>query len=155
MLEDNFNGPAIQEHDSLSAALAGTKGKQKAALKSALEAKFPNGQPVYRRPVLVNWQGYGRKRAADQAEAVVEGPFDEDFIVLAKFEGMVLGLESTLQLTGALRDAAMKAVGSPPEWLSGHDLTGSPSLENHAAFFPLPFVGSDHADGHVLGLGIA
>lgn len=155
MLEDNFNGKAIVEYDALAMALEGAKGQQKTAIKRELKEKFAAGPPEARRPVLVNWQGYGRKRKAKDVAGLVEGPFDDDFVVLARYEGMALGLESTLQLTGALRDAVMKAAGSPPEWLSGHDTAGSPSLENHAAFFPLPFVGAEHADGHVLGLGMA
>jgi CRISPR-associated protein Csb2 len=154
-LEVAFNGKAIQEHGALAEALGRSKGKQKAALKSELKEKFPNGMPESRRPILVKWQGYGRACGLDVAATVVDGPLDEDFVVLTKFEGMTLGLESTLQLTGALRDAAMKAAVDPPEWLSGHDRAGSPSLENHAAFFPLPYVDFDHADGHVLGLGMA
>lgn len=154
-LEAAFNGKAIQEYDALADGLGGAKGKRKAAFKDELKTRFPNGRPEYRRPILVTWQGYGRSHVADAAATVVDGPLDEDFVVLTKFEGMTLGLESTLQLTGALRDAAMKAAGDPPEWLSGHDRAGSPSLEKHAAFFPLPYVGFEHADGHVLGLGMA
>jgi CRISPR-associated protein Csb2 len=154
-LEAAFNGKAIQEHDALAEALGGAKGRQKTALKNELKAQFPNGRPEHRRPILVTWQGYGRAGVSNGAATVANGPFDEDFVVLTKFEGITLGLESTLQLTGALRDAAMKAASDPPKWLSGHDRSGSPSLENHAAFFPLPYVGFEHADGHILGLGMA
>jgi len=71
-------------------------------------------------------------------------------------ESPVLGLEATLQLTSALRDAAMKAIGeNVPEWLSGHRPDGRPTSRPHAAFFPLPFVGANYADGHVMGLAIA
>jgi CRISPR-associated protein Csb2 len=154
MLEAAFNGKAIAEYDSLSEVMEAAKGKQKAALKREIRARFPAGAPGFQRPVLTAWQGYGRKRESESA-AEVDGPFDDDFVVLTKYEGMTLGLESTLQLTGALRDAAMKAAGEPPEWLSGHDSDGAPTTENHAAFFPLPYVGFEHADGHVMGLGIA
>jgi CRISPR-associated protein Csb2 len=67
-----------------------------------------------------------------------------------------MGIESTLQMTSALRDAAMKSTGANvPEWLSGHQPDGTPSLNPHAAFFPLPFVGAKYADGHVMGLAMA
>jgi CRISPR-associated protein Csb2 len=49
----------------------------------------------------------------------------------------------------------MKAAATVPEWLSGHHADGSPSKHPHAAFFPLPFVGREHADGHIMGLAIA
>jgi len=77
-------------------------------------------------------------------------------VVLTKTDGAALGLESTLQLTGALRNSAMRAAGNAvPEWLSGHDAASAPSLLPHVAFFPLPYVGFEYADGHVLGLGMA
>jgi len=67
-----------------------------------------------------------------------------------------MGLEATLQLTSALRDAAMKAAGAAaPEWVSGHQPDGKPTTRPHMAFFPLPFVGSKYADGHIMGLAIA
>lgn len=154
-LENAFNGQAIQEYETLAEALAGAKGRSKAALKQELAVKFPDGRPEYRRPQLVHWQGYRRSIALD-AEPIVDGPFENEFLILSKTEGPALGLESALQLTGALRNTAMNAAGkNVPEWLSGHDAAGRPSPHVHVAFFPLPYVGYDYADGHVLGLGIA
>jgi CRISPR-associated protein Csb2 len=118
-----------------------------------LERAFANGD----RPRLARWQGYVTVRE-EQQTTPLEGPFDPQLIVLSKeAEGRNLGLESTLQLTSALRHAAMKAVpeGECPEWLSGHQPNGRPTLEPHVAFVPLPFVGAAYADGHILGLAIA
>jgi CRISPR-associated protein Csb2 len=88
-----------------------------------------------------------------------EGPFDSNILVLAKFEGHNLGLDATLTLTRALRNAALKAATEghrpAPEWLSGHKPDGSASAKPHVAFFPLAFAGSEHADGHLMGLGMA
>ncbi|HEU0141388.1 MAG TPA: type I-U CRISPR-associated protein Csb2 [Bryobacteraceae bacterium] len=118
------------------------------SLESAFQAR--------ERPRLNAWKGYGKWSTAEDREHTQSGPFDPDFIVMTAMEGRTLGLESTLQLTSALRNAAMKAAGdNPPEWLTGHTPEGAPSRELHAAFFPLPFVGHAHADGHVMGLGIA
>ena len=147
--------PPYGEYDALSSALDTAKGRQKTIIKTELREKFPAGSPKARRPVLAGWQTYQKRHPADSQEGVIEGPFDADFIVLTKLEGIVLGLESTLQLTGALRDAAMKVAIRPPEWLSGHDSAGQPTRKIHAAFFPLPYVGFKHADGHVMGSGIA
>jgi CRISPR-associated protein Csb2 len=155
-LEAAFNGEAIQRFDSLAEAVTAATGPEKTRLKKALQANFPGGRPESRRPQLVHWQGYGRPTVGEVDRPVIDGPFDENFIVLAKAEGAMLGLESTLQLTAALRNSAMKVTGqAPPEWLSGHDAGGAPSLHAHVAFFPLPYVGFEYADGHVLGLGIA
>jgi CRISPR-associated protein Csb2 len=155
-LETAFNAEAIQEYDRLSEEMTTAKGKVKARLKQELQERYPDGRPESRRPQLSHWQGYGRPIAGGDEELAAAGPFDENFVVLAKDEGTMLGLESTLQLTGALRNSAMKSAGtSVPEWLSGHDAAGAPSLHPHVAFFPLPYVGFEYADGHVLGLGMA
>ena len=64
---------------------------------------------------------------------------------------------STLKLTAALRGLLMGACPEqpPPEWFSGH------RAERHAHFrtliwhwIPLPFVGSQHADGRIMGLAL-
>ncbi len=156
MLEESFNGAAIARYDEMAEATASAKGKEKARRKRELQAAFPEGRPVTRRPQLVNWQGYSRAGRAEGAPDVLDGPFEEDFVVLEKVEGPALGIGSTLQLTEALRNACMKAAGSaPPEWVSGHEAGGGPARHPHLAFFPLPYVGFEHADGHVMGLGIA
>jgi CRISPR-associated protein Csb2 len=155
-LEMAFNGESIEAYDGLAEAVGVANGKEKTRLKNKLQTRFPEGRPEWRRPQLAHWQGYGRPVAGSDESSVYEGPFDENLIVLNKAEGSMLGLESTLQLTGALRNAAMQAAGEHvPEWLSGHDLTGAPSRYPHVAFFPLPYVGFVHADGHVMGLGMA
>jgi CRISPR-associated protein Csb2 len=157
-LEASFNGAAIEEYERLSNALATAKGAQKRRLKCDVEEKFPEGRPDSRRPQILQWQSYGRPRSSLDIPAADLGPFDDTFIILRKEDGPALGLESTLQLTAALRNAAMQARGvdvAPPEWLTGHDASGRPSRRVHVAFFPLPYVGYEHADGHVMGLGIA
>lgn len=108
------------------------------------------------RPRLARWHGY-REARQDSKAAVHASAFDSRLIVFEKTEGRLLGLESTLQLTSALRNAAMKALpeGASPEWLSGHQPEGAPSLKPHVAFFPLPFVDAPYADGHILGLAMA
>ena len=89
---------------------------------------------------------------ADTVPATVFG----SVILLRRVEGRRLGLETTLALAAALRAAAMKSAGNdPPEWVTGHALDGTPSRLAHLAFFPLPHVGHDHADGHLLGVGMA
>jgi CRISPR-associated protein Csb2 len=156
-LERDFNKDAIMEYDRLDQALKdATKPAAKRKVKAEIAARFPDGQPQPTRPRIASWKGYATRASADRVEDAIAGPFERDFIVLAKSDGPNLGLESTLQLTGALRCAAMRAAGpEPPEWLTGHAPDGSPSRDPHAAFFPLPFVGHQHADGHILGLGLA
>lgn len=155
-LQRAFNQEAIEQHQELRDTLEGAKGKQKSRLKEELVHRFPDGPPRNRRPRLGRWQAYARLDGRPIPGQARFGPFGSQLIVLAKNEGRTLGLETTSQLTSALRDAAMKAAGEPvPEWLSGHQPNGNPSVEPHAAFFPLAFVGAKHADGHVIGLAIA
>lgn len=157
-LERSFNSDAIEEYFHLVDEMSRRKGKAKTALKAELKQRFGNSIPEATRPLVASWGSYRRLKPSDGGAKKIEaiGPFDPDFIVLSKGDGAALGLESTLQLTAALRNAAMKAgPDPPPEWLSGHASDGSPSAHAHVAFFPLPYVGFEHADGHVMGLGIA
>ncbi|MBV9499336.1 MAG: type I-U CRISPR-associated protein Cas5/Cas6 [Acidobacteriaceae bacterium] len=119
---------------------------------ASLETAFAKGD----RPRLTRWEGY-REAREDSRLPVIEGPFNPRLLVFEKFDGRILGLESTVQLTSALRNAALKSLpqGKSPEWLSGHQPDGNPTSKPHVAFFPLPFVDAYYADGHVLGMAIA
>ena len=161
-LQRAFNAQAIEEYARLTDELETAKAKRKKELKELL-AKYQKGGPAPVRPVLTCWQGY-TKRSEQDANVPIEGPFDPHLIVfrckptllVMGREQRSMGMEATLQLTSALRDAAMKAVcKNVPEWLSGHRPDGRPSPKLHAAFFPLPFVGGKYGDGHVMGLAMA
>jgi CRISPR-associated protein Csb2 len=160
-LDTAFNEAGFRRFEELTAGLAAAKGKQKTILKERLVDEFPQGTVEYRRPEMAVWQAYAKPIEAQEEpyEEPFEGPFG-NIVILTKKEGRNLGLEATLQFTGALRSAAIKAAGGSegsPEWLSGHERDGSPSQQPHAAFFPLPFVGGErkYADGHLMGAGIA
>lgn len=72
-----------------------------------------------------------------------------------------LDLVTTLQLTDVLRRAIQRVASQDlkmdalPEVLTGHSVNGAPSEKPHAAYFPLAFVGSPHASGHLMGLAVA
>ena len=114
---------------------------------------------AFRRPVPSMWRGYDRSQAAapGSEKNLVGTCFDAMPLILRRVQGPPLGLHSTLQLTKALRDTLMAAcpVQPPPEWISGHAASGQPSTQDHLGFFPLPHVGREHADGHLLGLALA
>lgn len=156
-LEKAFNQDAIERYQQLIESIEKVKGKQRNTLKKEISELFPEGQPRATRPKLPRWRGYTRAGAQKAQDEVRGGPFDPNLIVLMRNdESRVLGLETTLQLTSALRDAAMKAAGEDvPEWLSGHQPDGSPTMKPHVAFLALPFVGAKYADGHVMGLAMA
>ena len=104
------------------------------------------------RPVPGRWQGYEKSRRAP-VDSTRQSVFDPRIIVFS-IVGKRASLPATLKLTGALRGLLMRNCPEqpPPEWFSGHCLDGSPSPEPHLALAPLPFVGSRHADGRIMGL---
>ena len=123
-------------------------------LKTRLEARFPDGQPVSLRPVPGRWQGYDRPRETSFTE-VPGSVFDPQLLVLS-VKGKHVSLPATLKLTAALRGLLTKECPEqpPPEWFSGHRLDGTPTAAPHLALTPLPFVGSEHADDRIMGLAL-
>lgn len=139
-----------------------------------LESRYKAGL----RPSASLWQGYGDPETVVSGKSRAHSVFDPNVLILRRIEGPRLGLESTLQLTEALRGTILKSVHgqtcgcdkwntkSPsfaearecyakmPEWISGHTPDGKPSEEPHLAFIPLADVGQPHARGHLLGVGI-
>ena len=124
-------------------------------LKTRLEDRFPDGQPVSLRPVPGRWQGYDRPRETSLLDEVTGSVFDPQLLVLS-VKGKHVSLPATLKLTAALRGLLMGACPEqpPPEWFSGHRLDGTPTAAPHLALTPLPFVGSEHADGRIMGLAL-
>jgi CRISPR-associated protein Csb2 len=116
-----------------------------------LQAQYGNG----RRPDRSRWAGYARTQPESRPETS-HSVFQDRLLTLRRVDGRRMGLESTLQLTGKLRNAVVKHCPEPvPEWVSGHTYDGRPSQEPHLALLPLPFAGSEHADGHLMGLALA
>ena len=122
-------------------------------LKERLAEQFSNGRPpAPMRPVPGRWQGYEKPRRAP-VDSTRQSVFDPRIIVFS-IVGKRASLPATLKLTAALRGLLMRNCPEqpPPEWFSGHCHDGSPSPEPHLALAPLPFVGSQHADGRIMGL---
>lgn len=121
-----------------------------AGLLSSLERSFLLGQ----RPSIGTWHTYEQRSDRDKPPA--HSVFDPRLIVLRSEGRAALDLTYTARATETLRLAMMSnAPGELPEVLSGHAADGRPSERPHVAFFPLPFVEGEHADGHLMGLGIA
>lgn len=154
-LRQRCNYDAVREYADLSMRIDAAKGKERKRLKEARMERFGERRPMSLRPEPGRWQGYARRAPAPapQAPGTV---FDPNVIVLA-LSGKRVSLPATLKLTEALRGALMAACSQqpPPEWLSGHTPDGRPSQAPHLAMFPLPFVGAEHADGRIMGLGLA
>ena len=106
------------------------------------------------RPEARRWIGY-RKMAGDAEAAYPQSVFSDNLIIF-EASGSGLDLRAAGQLTAALRNLIMAHCPEPiPELISGHTPDGGRSESPHIALIPLPFVGSNHADGRVLGLAIA
>jgi len=154
-LKSQYNAGATEAYANLQGRIASAKGKGKAALKKELAERFPNSEPATRRPTIGLWQPYRQVQVANDAVQPASGLFDRDVMILALQDGPVVGLETTWRLLTALRDTILSLCDPTPEWVSGHRPDGSPSQEVHLALFPLAFAGHPHADGHLLGVGLA
>ncbi|WP_417736100.1 type I-U CRISPR-associated protein Csb2 [Rosistilla oblonga] len=153
-LESAYNERAIDQHATLSTAIAEAKGKEKKRLRELLEEQFPSGAPSSQRPQVTMATGYVRESRHTHSPA--QTCFDADPMVLSFHDAPRIGLESTLQLVGSVRKRIHDAYPdrNSPEWLGGHRPNGSASREPHLAVIPLPYVGDRHGDGHLLGLAL-
>lgn len=154
-LEARCNRDAVIAYAELESRLSGATVKEKKTIKAEIQDQFPRGRPVSLRPETALATGYDQPRPLSSA-TIPGSLFDPNLIVLT-LSGQRLGLHSTLKLTETLRNAVMKACPDqpPPEWVSGHTSEGRATKKPHLAFIPLPFVGHEHADGHILGLALA
>lgn len=155
-LDDAYNGDAIEAFAALDLQIAQSKGPELKKLKAEQKKKFPHGEPFSRRPVVAIHHGY--REEAETVPPAIPSVFDPNFIVLkAAAPSQTLGLESTAAVTDALRGLLLAHFGgrTAPPWLSGHEENGDKlRSRSHMALIPLPFIGHQHADGHLLGLGI-
>ena len=61
-----------------------------------------------------------------------------------------------VNIATVMRAAVLHYAEEPiPEALSGHLVDGTPTTRPHVAFLPLPYVGFEHADGRLLGIGVS
>ncbi|MFQ3594352.1 MAG: type I-U CRISPR-associated protein Csb2, partial [Gemmataceae bacterium] len=169
LLDRQFNRRGREQHQLLSERIAAlqaekptgkTAKERKAAIKSEIESlqreldQVDGREPI--RPKLGLWTGYRRKEA-ELPPPVPHTNFDSDLLILTQVDGPRLPLVSTLTVTQALRGTIMAHLGSAiPDWVSGHKPNGEPLRNGNQqlAYIPLPFVGHEHADGHLLGVAL-
>jgi CRISPR-associated protein Csb2 len=142
-----------------------TKGKGVKEVKAAIDLQIAEmesqlAEVVFRdpiRPTAGHWTGYGRQVEVRHTKTVHTG-FDTDLLVLvAGKDNPRMSAASSLLATQLLRKAVIKHCPEPvPAWVNGHAAEGTPLQTQcgHMACIPLPFVGHEHADGHLLGLAI-
>ena len=140
-----------------------TDPKATRAARQRLREALDNLPPPKQRPKLSFYHGYARPAQETATANVANTVFSPHFLVLqlctkrGPYEE--LDLVSTLAVTNRWREAILSQSNGLSEpvrrMLSGHDTKGGPADNPHLAFLPLAFVGHEHADGHLLGIGLA
>lgn len=172
LLDRQFNRRGREQHQLLSDRIAALKAEKKATTgkgsqqrKAELDVQVAAAESQMKevdprdpiRPKLGLWTGYRRKET-ELPPSIPHANFDSDLLILTQVDGPRLPLASTLAVTRALRGAVMShsAVQPPPSWVSGHleDCQPLRDGQQHLAFIALPFVGHEHANGHLLGVGL-
>ena len=162
-LERRFNGREVEKFAAISLAAAdrlNTTARKHA--RKRLREEYADGPPARRRPELSVFQGYAIPSTPTDDAQVAGTVFNPHLIVLRieRVRGPYgqLDLACTLAVASRWREALLSQASDLPEtvrhMLSGHDASGAPLDEPHVAFAPLAFVGHDHADGRLLGMGI-
>lgn len=162
-LRKQYNGDAVKEYGQLKIEVehASNKKQQKRA-KAKLKGKYNNQPPFSMHPKPSGWQGY----ALERGKSAVSAPgtvFDEKKLIILRLrrdsgDYRALGVVSTLRVTSALQKALIKTAADRnnlPEEISGHKVDRSPSERPHLAILPLAYVGSEHADGRLMGLALS
>lgn len=121
-----------------------------------IKQRYDDRSKTSRLPRLDSLRRRSHHRDEEPMSSVSGTIFSPRLIVLA-LQDKRIPSQATAKLTHALRSTLMKACPKqpPPEWLSGHRLSGTPSTKPHLAFLSLPFVGRRCADGRIMGLAIA
>lgn len=158
-LDTRFNADDIDLFFQLGDEIRGAKGKAKDKSKEDFKNHFgedwsaSSAAPVRLRPFVGISHAYHTPQA--ELPPPLQTIFDSDILILSKLDGRVLGLESTNLLLDALRGALLTGSENSPAWFTGHKFPGKPADMPHLAMFPLAFIDSEYADGHLLGLALA
>ncbi|MGH8644131.1 MAG: type I-G CRISPR-associated protein Csb2 [Gammaproteobacteria bacterium] len=163
-LEQQYNAAAVEDYGNLKVTeMQADNLRARRAARNRLREAYGNQPPRQQRPQLSLYQGYARP-AQETATASVANTFFSPYLLVLQLGAkqgpyQQLDLVSTLTVTRRWREAILSYSNGLSEpvrrMLSGHDTQGGPSDDPHLAFLPLAFVGHEHADGHLLGMGLA
>lgn len=107
------------------------------------------------RPQPSRWQGYAPPKQPDP-RVIVAGPLDPGLFIFRQVGGKRLDSERSGSIVAAIRNTLMKRSDPDiPEWVSGHRSDGGVSSLRRPCYLPLAYVGSEYADGHLLGVALA
>ncbi len=117
---------------------------------------YAGGGERWQRPPEAPYKKYIKIQFPLSDLKIYQGDFSSRLIILRKIQGDLLSLPQTLAFTEAFRGTLLKnADPMAKEIVSGHDESGTPTKVPHVSYFPLPFVGNTHADGHIMGFALA
>lgn len=162
-LERLYNAKAMEDYGELKVAeMQIEDSRLKKTAKRRLREEYGNQPPPQQRPRLSLYQGYARPAQEAATESVTNTVFASHFLVFQlrakQSPYQQLDLVSTLNITTRWREAILSHSNGLPESvrkiLSGHNEKGGPADDPHLAFLPLAFVDFEHADGHLLGMGL-
>lgn len=163
-LELRFAADAAEDYGRLHAAADDdTDKKAQRAAKARPRAEFADGPPARLRPELPLAQGYARP-VPDADDAMAPGTFFSPHLTVLTLESESgphrhLDLPCVLRVVEGWRKAILSQSNDLSDaarsLLSGHDPAGAPLEGPHLAFVPMAFVGHEHADGRLLGMGLA
>lgn len=163
-LMDRYNQDAVNDYAGLKVREMETNDpKARKAARKRLRDEYGNQPPPQRRPHLALYQGYARPRQRIDSSTVAGTVFNPYPLTLKltpiQSSYKALDLTATVTVTNRWRDAILSHSNGLSErvrrMLSGHHANGGPAEDPHLAFLPLAFVGHEHADGHLLGMGLA
>jgi CRISPR-associated protein Csb2 len=161
-LERRYHREAVESWAGLRVAAADAVDKKaQRVARKRLKEEFRDGPPTQLRPDLSRYQGYARPvPPPDEARGTVFSPH-LTVLTLEREEGPYrhLDLFCVLQVVQRWREAILSHSNDRSAHvlrvLSGHDANRAALEEPHLAFVPLAFVGHPHADGRLLGVGLA
>jgi CRISPR-associated protein Csb2 len=163
-LVEQYNATAVEDYAALKVTEMQTSdSKIRKETRKRLKERYGNQPPRQHRPRLSLYRGYARfarETAMARAAASVFSPHPL-MLQLSVKRGPYrhLDLAATLKVVQRWREAILVysdgLAESVRRMLSGHDANGGPADDPHLAFIPLAFVGHEHADGHLMGMGLA
>lgn len=128
---------------------------------SELTRAFSGGDANWTRPPMAPWCAYEILR---QEQHITGGDFDPRILVVRFVSRSTLGLTDAPAVVLALRSMLIAGSSDLPtarRLISGHESDGAPLRVPHVSLLPLAFVGDMgwrggmHADGHLMGIGVA
>ena len=122
-----------------------------------LQRQYPRHKGVRPRSLPYTDVRYSTTIEAVQPDTVLQPNTAGEWIVFV-FAHNSRSFPSTriVNLVTAMRGAMLNYAEDPiPETLSGHRMDGKPTYDPHVAFLPLPHIGSEYADGRLLGIALS